>query len=379
MPTKKYIVTLTDAERDTLEKMTQTGKAAAYKMNHARILLKADAHQPDGGWTDVAISEALDLSVATIERIRRRFVEQGLAAALSRKSPSRHKARKLDGEQEAHLVALTCSEPPEGHCRWSLRLLAERMVMLDYVESICHETVRQTLKKTFLKPWLKQSWVIPPKANAEFVAHMEDVLEVYKQPYDPLYPQVCFDECSKQLVSEVQVPLPAEPGQPARYDYEYERQGVCNLFLFSEPLTGWRHVTVTAHRTAIDYAHQMRFRVDQWYPHALKIRLVHDQLNTHRPASLYKAFAPVEAKRILDKLEFHYTPKHGSWLNMAEIELSVLTRQCLNQRIPGSETLQREVAAWQKRWNYQNRTIDWRFTTDDARIKLKRLYPSIIP
>ena len=220
--------------------------------------------------------------------------------------------------------------------------------------------------------------MIPPQANAEFVAQMEDVLDVYKQPYDPLYPQVCFDECSKQLVSETRAPLPVEPGQAGRYDYEYERNGVCNLFMFSEPLAGWRHVEVTAHRTAIDYAHQMKYLVDERYPDAIKIRLVHAQLNTHVPASLYKAFQPAEAKRILDKLEIHYTPKHGSWLNMAEIELSVLARQCLDRRIPDQETLQREVAAWKDKRNCQSRTIDWRFTTDDARIKLKRLYPSIL-
>ena len=220
--------------------------------------------------------------------------------------------------------------------------------------------------------------MIPAVANAEFVAHMEDVLEVYKCPYDPLYPQVCVDECSKQLVSETRQPLPLEPGQPVRYDYEYEREGVANLFMFSEPLRGWRHVAVTERRTAINYAQQMKYLVDKVYPSAIRIRLVQDQLNTHRPASLYKAFAPVEAKRLLDKLEFHYTPTHGSWLNMAEIELSVLARQCLNQRIPDLEQLQREVTAWEKRRNRLSRTIDWRFTTDDARIKLKRLYPSIL-
>lgn len=220
--------------------------------------------------------------------------------------------------------------------------------------------------------------MIPSLANAEFVACMEDVLDVYKHPYDPLYPQVCFDECSKQLVIETRLSLPVEPGQPARYDYEYERNGVCNLFLFSEPLRGWRHVAVTDRRTAIDYAQQMKYLVDECFPHAIKIRLVHDQLNTHVPASLYKTFKPSEAKRILDKLEIHYTPKHASWLNMAEIELSVLARQCLDRRIPDKQTLQGEVTAWERRRNHLCRKIDWRFTTDDARIKLKRLYPSIL-
>lgn len=170
--------------------------------------------------------------------------------------------------------------------------------------------------------------MIPPEANAEFVCKMEDVLQLYTSAYDPDYPLVCFDESSKQLISETRKPLPPESGQPERFDYEYQRSGVCNLFLFFEPLSGWRHVEVTDQRTQIDYARQMKYLVDERYPQAQKIKIVQDNLNTHIGASLYKAFIPEEARRILDKLEFHYTPKHGSWLNMAEIELSVLARQC---------------------------------------------------
>ena len=206
---------------------------------------------------------------------------------------------------------------------------------------------------------------------------MEDVLDVYTRPYNPLYPAVCFDESNKQLVAEIIEPLPAEPGQPERYDCQYERNGVSNLFMFFEPLGNWRHVEVTEQRTAIDYAKQMKYLVDERYPDALKISVIHDQLNTHVPASLYKAFEPTEAKRILDKLEFHYTPKHGSWLNMAEIELSVLARQCLERRIPDQKTLTEEVADWEEQRNQEGKSIDWRFTTADARIKLKRLYPSL--
>ncbi len=219
--------------------------------------------------------------------------------------------------------------------------------------------------------------MIAPKADAEFVYHMEDVIDVYTRPYDPLYPVVCFDESNKQLVGEIIEPLPMEPGQPQRYDYQYERHGVCNLFMFSEPLAGWRHVEVTNRRTKIDYAQQMKYLVDVRYPDAEIITVIHDQLNTHVPSSLYQAFEPAEAKRLLGKLEFHYTPKHGSWLNMAEIELSVLATQCLERRLPDKESLQREVAAWEERRNHDSRTIDWQFTTADARIKLKRLYPSI--
>lgn len=220
--------------------------------------------------------------------------------------------------------------------------------------------------------------MIPPEANSAFVYHMEDVLSVYTRPYDPSHPVVCFDETSKQLVLEKQVPLPAKPGQLERYDYEYERNGVSNLFMMSEPLTGWRHVEVTDRRTKQDYAHQMKYLVDVCYPDTEWVTVIHDQLNTHDPSALYETFEPEEARRILDKLEVHYTPKHGSWLNMAEIELSVLTRQCLDRRIPDQVTLKGEVAAWEERRNAESRMIDWQFTTVDARIKLKRLYPSIL-
>jgi hypothetical protein len=208
---------------------------------------------------------------------------------------------------------------------------------------------------------------------------MEDVLDVYTRPLDPKRPQVCFDESSKQQVKEVRTPLPGAPGQPARYDTEYERNGVSNLFLFFAPLLNWRHVTVTDHRTALDWAHCMRELVDVHFPDAERITVVQDNLNTHTPAALYAAFPPAEAKRIWDKLEFHYTPKHGSWLNMAEIELSVLSRQCLERRIPDQATLIAEVAAWEAARNESGATVHWRFTTADARIKLKHLYPSIEP
>lgn len=206
---------------------------------------------------------------------------------------------------------------------------------------------------------------------------MEDVLEVYTRPYNPRFPQVCVDETSKQLVAEVQTPLPMEPGQPERIDYEYERCGTANLFMIFEPLAGRRRVAVTKRRTAVDFAHVVRDLVDKDYPEAEKIVLVMDNLNTQKPSSLYEAFEPAEARRILERLEIHHTPKHASWLDMAETELSVLGRQCLDRRIPDQETLTREVAAWENKRNSARRTVDWRFTTSDARIKLKRLYPLI--
>jgi hypothetical protein len=206
---------------------------------------------------------------------------------------------------------------------------------------------------------------------------MEDVLEVYTQPYDPRQPQVCMDETSKQLLSEVREALPVQPGHPQRVDYEYKREGVADLFMFFEPLAGKRFVQVTDHRTRKDWAHAMKTLSDDVYPQAEKIVIVMDNLNTHSPISFYETFEPEEARRLINRFEFHYTPKHGSWLNMAEIELGVLTRQCLTRRIPNKAALEREVKAWQNERNEKVVKVDWRFSTADARIKLKHLYPVI--
>lgn len=206
---------------------------------------------------------------------------------------------------------------------------------------------------------------------------MEDVLDVYKRPHDPDRPLVCFDETTKQLVRETRLPVAMRPGQVRRIDYEYERNGTANLFMMFAPLEGWRHVKVTDRHTAIDYAHALKDLSDVHFPQATKIVLVQDNLNTHKPASLYEAFPPAEARRLVERFEWHYTPKHGSWLDMAEIELSVLSSQCLNRRIPEKLTLKGEVAAWQDTRNRQNAKADWQFTTADARIKLKHLYPSL--
>lgn len=206
---------------------------------------------------------------------------------------------------------------------------------------------------------------------------MENILDVYKRPYDETHPLVCMDESSKQHIKETREPILAKPGSVEKFDTEYERNGVSNLFMFFDPLEGRRHVVVTDQRTAVDWAHQIRYLVDDMFPHAKRISLVMDNLNTHTGASLYKAFAPAEARRILDKLEIHHTPKHGSWLNMAEIELSILSRQCLDRRIPDQDALKKEVAAWQEKRNAIARPMEWRFTTEDARIKLKKLYPTL--
>ncbi len=219
--------------------------------------------------------------------------------------------------------------------------------------------------------------MIPPKGSAAFVAAMEDVLAVYTRPHDPARPLVCLDETSKQLVGETRPVVPMAPGRPARHDYEYRRNGTANLFMAFAPLEGRRHVKVTAQRTAIDYAHMLKDLSDVHFADAEKIILVQDNLNTHVPASLYEAFPPGDARRLVERFEWHYTPRHGSWLNMAEAELAVLAGQCLNRRIPDPKALDREVSAWQTTRNSQNAKADWRFTTDKARIKLKTLYPAI--
>jgi DDE superfamily endonuclease len=219
--------------------------------------------------------------------------------------------------------------------------------------------------------------VIPPEANAEFVCAMEDVLEVYHRPHDPRRPVVCLDEASKQLIRETRTPLPAGPGRPERVDYEYERNGTVNLFLTFEPLAGRRRVTVTDRRTKVDFAHVIRHLLDEQYPRAERVVLVMDNLNTHKLSSLYEAFPPAEARRLIGRLEVHHTPKHGSWLNMAETELSVLSGQCLDRRIGQPDELRAEVAAWEATRNAAKCRVDWQFTTADARVRLKRLYPSI--
>jgi len=234
-------------------------------------------------------------------------------------------------------------------------------------------------KKTELKPHLKAYWCIPPEQNAAFVAAMEDVLEVYARPYDPKKPVVCMDEKPYQKLDHKREPLPGRPGSIEKVDSEYKREGTCSIFIFTEPLVGWRHSEALERRTKKDWANMVKWMLDEQYPEAEKVVLVSDNLNTHTISSLYEAFPPEEAFRLAQRLELHFTPKHGSWLNIAECELSVLAAQCLgDRRIPNIETLNTEIAAWHTRRNEAQKGVDWQFTTADARIKLKRLYPIIL-
>ena len=227
-----------------------------------------------------------------------------------------------------------------------------------------------------MKPWRSEQWCIPPEANAEFVCNMEDILETYMKPYDSKHPLVCMDETTKQQIKETRIPMTMKPGKNRCYDHEYERNGVSNLFMFFSPTEKRRHVKVTDRRTKTDWAQAMKELADEQYPNAEKITVVMDNLNTHGPASFYEAFQPEEARRLSRRFDFHDTPKHGRWLKMAETELSILSRQCLNRRIPDQQTLKKETKAWEKDRNLKCATIDWQFTTKDARVKLRRLYPT---
>jgi transposase len=364
----RYRVELSQAERVELEALLIGGKHAARKLKRAQILLAAD-----GGCGDEEIARTIGVGGSTVYRTKRRFVLGNLEAALS-EEPRPGAARKLSGKEEALLVATACSKAPAGRSRWTLELLAGEMVKLTEHADLSRETVRRRLAENDLKPWRKDMWCIP-QVDGTYVARMEDVLDLYAETPDPARPVVCFDESPTQLIGEVRQPIAATPGQLERYDCEYRRNGTANLFIFLDAHRPWRTVKVTDRRTARDFAECMRDLVDLHYPRAELIRVVLDNLSTHSPGALYEAFPAPEAHRILRRLEFHYTPKHASWLNMVEIEIGVLRGQCLDRRIDDPKRLVTEVAAWERQRNATCARIKWMFTTDKARAKMSRAYP----
>jgi transposase len=364
----RYRVELSEAERAELAAMLSGGKHAVRKLKRAQILLAADA-----GISDEAIASSVSVGGSTVYRTKRRFVEGNLDLALSEEARP-GAARKLSGKETALLVATVCSSPPEGRKRWTLELFAGEIVQLTEHDGLSRETVRRRLAEDNLKPWLRKMWCIP-QVDGTYVARMEDVLDLYAEEADPMRPVVCFDESPTQLIGEVREPIPAAPGQPERYDCEYRRNGTANLFVFLDAHKSWRHVKVTDHRTARDFADCMRDLADIHYPDASRIRVVMDNLSTHTAAALYEAFPAPEAHRILQRLEFHYTPKHASWLNMVEIEIGVLRGQCLDRRIGERDVLMSEINAWQRQRNASGARVKWKFTTQKARTKLARAYP----
>ena len=367
----RYRIDLSQEERAGLQALLGGGSCAARRMKRAQILLAADA-----GACDEAIAANVAVGGSTVTRTKRAFVEDSLEAALG-EAPRRGAARKLSGPEEALLVATACAKPPAGRARWTLNLLADEMVALTGHEDLSRETVRRRLAENALKPWQKKMWCIA-KLDAAYVARMEDVLDLYAEPPDPARPVVCFDEAPVQLIGETREPVPARPGRPARVDYEYRRMGTANLFVVLDNNRGWREVWVTDRRASRDFAHRMRDLVDVHYPHATTIRVVMDNLSTHSAAALYETFPPQDARRLLRRLEFHFTPKHASWLNMVEIEIGVLRGQCLDRRIGERAMLEAEVDAWKHRRNSKRDSIKWMFDTHRAREKLARAYPKLL-
>ncbi len=364
----RYRVELSQTERAELTALLSGGKHAARKLKRAQILLAADA-----GASDAAIAANVGVGESTVYRTKRRFVLGNLEAALS-EEPRPGASRKLSGKDEALLIATACSSPPAGRARWTLELLADELVRLTVHASVSRETVRRRLAENDLKPWRKDMWCIP-QVDGEYVARMEDVLDLYAEAPDPKRPVVCFDESPTQLIGEVRLPIPAEPGQLERYDCEYKRNGTANLFIFLDVHRPWRKVKVTDSRAAVDFATCMRELTDVHFPKAERIRVVLDNLSTHSAGALYQAFPACEARRVLRRLEFHFVPKHASWLNMVEIEIGVLRSQCLDRRIATRQQLKSEIAVWERQRNATKARIKWMFTTDKARAKMGRAYP----
>jgi transposase len=366
----RYRVTLTSDERHHLHALTHGGQGAVRRIKRAQILLAADGTAKA---SDEMIARHLGSSTSTVYRTRQRFVEEGLEGALS-EAPRAGPPRKLGASDEALLVAVACSDPPAGRARWTLDLLAGEIVRLTTHTTLSGDTVGRRLAEMKLKPWQEKMWCIPT-VNAEYVARMEDVLTLYAAAPDPQRPVICFDETPRQLIGEARIPIRAEPGKPTRVDYEYVRNGTANVFMFVDVHRPWRHAKVTDQRTCVDFAECMRELVDVHYPDAERIRVVLDNLSAHSAGALYQAFAPEEARRILDRIELHFTPKHASWLNMVEIEIGVMVKQCLDRRIADKATLVSEIASWACRRNAERARITWMFTIERAREKMGHAYP----
>jgi hypothetical protein len=390
MPKLKYQVKLTEEEVIQLRGIVQKGnKHSAKTIMHANVLLNTNDLNSKKK-TDREIAEFFNISKTTVNQIRRTYATSGMESALYRKTRLTPPIMsKITGDFEAHVIAKALSPAPSGRARWTLRLLAEHCVDDKYLIEVSHTGIAQMLNTNEVKPHLSKYWCIPKTNDASFVAHMEDVLSIYQLPYNPLVPVICMDEKPIQLLDEVRSRITAKPlrtnpdtdlpipGISEKIDSEYVRCGHGSIFIFTEPLVGWRYVEARQTRTKRDFALLMyQIRRDR-YPHAHKIILVADNLNTHSKVAFYETFPPHLAFELSQAYEFHYTPVHGSWLNIAECELSGLTRECLaKKRISSLELLNEHLHDWQKDKNMRQRGVNWQFTAEDARVKLKRLYPT---
>jgi transposase len=391
MPKYNYNVNLNTEETEKLKLITHKGAGeSARVLMHANILLFTNDNLGEKKKSVRETAELFDISPATVNQVRRLYASEGLEAALARKTRlSPPHISKITGDFEAQVIAAALGPAPKGRSRWTLRLLAEYCTEKKYIVSISHSAVGDMLNTNQVKPHLSQYWCTPKEHDAEFVLNMEDVLGVYEREYNSQIPVICMDEKPVQLLDEIRKRVDAQPlstdpdtgiSKPVKIekiDSEYVRCGTASIFMFTEPLGGWRHVVALKTRKKGDFAFLMREISDRYYPEAEKILLVADNLNTHNRATFYEAFEPKIAYELAHRFEFHYTPKHGSWLNIAEAELSSLSIQCLgNQRINSIEELNEILMAWEVDRNMRQKGVNWQFTAENARIKLKRLYPT---
>jgi len=392
MPKEKYKVELSEEEKTKLREITRKGnKNSANIIMHANVLLNTNDLNPTKR-TDREVSEIFGISKTTVTAIRQTYAEYGIEAALNRKTRlTPANASKITGEFEAQVISAALSPAPEGRANWTLRLLAEHCMEKKYIVSISHTAIGELLNTNEVKPHLSKYWCIPKENDAHFVAHMEDVLGIYQREYNPKIPVICMDEKPIQLLDEVYERITAKPlrtdpdtglvkrGELEKIDFQYERCGVASIFIFTEPLAGWRYVKALNRRTKGDFAMMIKEIGDTFYPNIERLILIADNLNTHNISSFYEAFPPSVAYQLAQKFEFHYTPIHGSWLNIAECELSSLAVQALGKTRINSVGLLNEILSdWQNDRNSRQKGVHWQFTADDARIKLNRLYPKPI-
>jgi transposase len=391
MPKYNYNVNLSTEEIAKLKSITHKGAGeSARSIMHANILLFTNDNLGEKKKSIRETAELFDISPMTVNQVRRLYAIAGLEAALARKTRlSPPHISKITGDFEAQVIAAALAPAPRGRSRWTLRLLAEYCTEKKYIVSISHSAVGEMLNTNQVKPHLSQYWCTPKEHDAEFVLSMEDVLGIYEREYNAQIPVICMDEKPVQLLDEIRERVGAQPlsidpdtgisrpGKTEKIDSEYIRCGTASIFMFTEPLGGWRHTVALKTRKKGDFAFLMREISERYYPEVEKILIVADNLNTHTRAAFYEAFEPKIAYALAQKFEFHYTPKHGSWLNIAESELSSLSIQCLgNQRIKSIEELNEILTAWEVERNIRQKGVNWQFTAENARIKLKRLYPT---
>jgi len=390
MPIGKYKVELSEDEIKFLNALTHKGNtSSARTIMHANVLLQSNDLSPTRK-TDREIAEMFSISKTTVNQIRKTYITEGLKSALHRKTRlTAPNLSKITGEFEALVIAAALSPAPQERARWTLRLLAEHCMEKQYVVSISYVTIGEMLNTNQVKPHISEYWCIPKENDASFVSNMEDVLNIYQKPYNSLIPVVCMDEKPIQYLDEVRERIHAKPlridpetdvkkeGCTEKIDSEYVRCGHGSIFMVTEPLAGWRHVEARDTRKKEDFALIMRKVMEERFLQAEKIILIADNLNTHNNASFYEAFEPQIAFQLAQKFEFHYTPTHGSWLNIAECELSSLAKECLGKRrISNTVSLNEILSLWESDRNKRQKGVNWQFTTENARIKLKRLYPT---